>query len=151
MKLVQESDRSLNPPNFQQPPMRRPCLKSKFVWVVLHTSMYFSGIGNDSSLGEQRLTLGSTWWRYMKLPDMDQKWFIASPASRSESGGGGRDPSDYPRNSTWFSPRIGRSRIKVDVLSSWSFPGSMIRPSAIGKINCPCLGNITSFALSLFE
>ena len=26
-----------------------------------------------------------------------------------------------------------------------------IRPSAIGKINSPCFGNITSFALSLFE
>ena len=28
------------------------CLTSKFVLVVLETSMYFSGIGNDSSLGE---------------------------------------------------------------------------------------------------
>ena len=27
----------------------------------------------------------------------------------------------------------------------------LIRPSAIGKINSPSLGNITSFALSLFE
>ena len=27
----------------------------------------------------------------------------------------------------------------------------LIRPSAIEKINSPCLGNITSFALSLFE
>ena len=38
------------------------------------------------------------------------------------------------RKSTWLSPRIGRSRIKVDVLSSWSPPGSLIRPSAIGKM-----------------
>ena len=46
---------------------------------------------------------------------------------------------------------IGRGRIKVDVLSSWSPPRVLIRPSAIGKINSPSLGNITSFALSLFE
>ena len=50
----------------------------------------------------------------------------------------------------WPSPRIGRSRIKVGVLSSWSLPESVIRPSANGKINSPfSLGNITSFALSL--
>ena len=36
----------------------------------------------------------------MKRPDMDQKSFIASPASGNESGGGGRDPSDSPRKST---------------------------------------------------
>ena len=48
--------------------------------------------GNDSSLGEWSLTLGSTWWRYMKFPDMDQKSFIASPASGNESWGGGKRP-----------------------------------------------------------
>ena len=48
--------------------------------------------------------------------------------------------------------RIGRCRIKVDVLRSWSRPTVLIRPSAIGKINSPfSLWNITSFALSLFE
>ena len=82
---------------------------SKFIWVVLVTSMHFSGIGNDSSL----------WWRHMQFPDMDQKSFIASPASRNESWGCGRDPSDSPRQSMWLSPWIGRCRIKVDVLSSW--------------------------------
>ena len=35
----------------------------------------------------------------MKLPDMDQKSFIASPATGSESWGCGRDPSDSPRKS----------------------------------------------------
>ena len=94
---------------------------------------------------------GSTWWRYMKLPDMDQKSFIASPTSGSESWGCGRDPSDSPRKSILLSPWIGRCRIGVDVLKSWSPPRGLIRPSAIGKINCPSLGNITSFALSLFE
>ena len=132
--------------------MQRSCLTSKFVCVVLETSMYFSGIGNDSSLGVYSLTLGSTWWRYMELPDMDQKSFIASPASGNESWGCGRDPSDSPRKSTSLSPRIGRSRFKVDVLRSWSPRRSLIRPSATGKMNFPfSLGNITSFALSLFE
>ena len=37
--------------------MRFSCLTSKFVCVVLETSMYFSGTGNDSSLGEESLTL----------------------------------------------------------------------------------------------
>ena len=132
--------------------MRRSCITSKFVCVVLETSKYFSGIGNDSSLGEWSLTLGSTWWRYMKFRDMDQKSFIAWRASGSESWGCGRDPSDSPRKSILLPPWIGCSRIKVGVLSSWSPPGSLIRPSAAGKINFPfSVGNITSFALSLFR
>ena len=65
------------------------------------------------------------------------KTFIASPASGKESWGGGRDPSDSPRKSTWVSPQIGRSRINVDVLKSWSPPGSLIRPSATAKMNFP--------------
>ena len=46
----------------------------------------------------------------------------------------------------------------VDAVPRWMFSGpdllqrGLIRPSAIGKINSPfSLGNITSFALSLFE
>ena len=105
--------------------------------------MYFSGKGSDSSLGEWSLTVGSTWWRYMKFPDMDQNSFIASPASGSEFwGGGGGDPSDSPRKSLWPSPRIGWSRIKVDVLSSWSPPTKFIRPPATGNINFPFFGEI---------
>ena len=83
---------------------------------------------------------------YMKFPDMDQQSFIASPASRSESWGGGRDPSDSPRKFMWLSPRIGRSRTKADAPSSRSLPQSVIRPSAAGKIKFPLsLGNIASF------
>ena len=43
----------------------------------------------------------------------------------------------------------------VDAVPRWMFSGPdllqgvLIRPSSIGKINSPCLGNITSFALSL--
>ena len=86
-----------------------------FVWVVLETSMYFSGRGNGSSLGS--LTWGSTWWRYMKLPNMDQKSFIASQASGNESWSGGRDPSDFPKKLILFSPWIGRCRTKVGLWS----------------------------------
>ena len=43
----------------------------------------------------------------------------------------------------------------ADAVPRWfsgSPPESVIRPSAVGKINSPfSLGNITSFALSLFE
>ena len=90
---------------------------------------------------------------YMKFPDMDQESFVASPASGNESWGGeGGDRSDSPRKSLGPSPRIGWSRIKVDVLSSWSPPTNFVRPSATGSMHFPFLvGNITSFALSLFE
>ena len=66
----------------------------------------------------QSLTLGSTWRRFLKFPDMDQKSFLASRASGHESWGG-----------------VG---------------GDVIRPSATGKYFPFSLGNITSFALSLF-
>ena len=36
---------------------------SSDVLVALVTSIYFSGIENDASLGTYSLTLGSTWWR----------------------------------------------------------------------------------------
>ena len=52
VKPVQRSDKSREPSMFQKSSMRFSCLTSKFVWVVLVTSLYFSGIGNDSSLGE---------------------------------------------------------------------------------------------------
>ena len=52
MKPVQESDKSLDPSIFQKSSMRLSHIKSKFVCVVLETSMYFSGTGNDSSLGK---------------------------------------------------------------------------------------------------
>ena len=51
LKPVEGSDKSLEPSIFQWSSMRRSCITSKFVRVVLDTSMYFSGIGNDSSLG----------------------------------------------------------------------------------------------------
>ena len=37
------------------------------VWVLLVTSIYFSGIGNDSSFGTLSRTRSSTWWRQMKV------------------------------------------------------------------------------------
>ena len=52
MKPVQEPDKSLDPSIFQSSSMRLSRITSKFVCVVLEKSMYFSGIGNDSSLGE---------------------------------------------------------------------------------------------------
>ena len=77
----------------------------------------------------------STWWLYMKFLDMDQKSFIASPASGSESRGGwGRDPSDSPRKSFDLLLELGDPvPSKVGVLSSWSPPESLIRPCAAGK------------------
>ena len=89
-------------------------------------------------------------WNFLTWP---KKSLRASPASGSESwGSGGGDPSDSPRKSLWSSPRLGWCRTKEDVLSSWSPPTNFIRLSASGNMNSPfSLGNITSFALSLFR
>ena len=86
----------------------------------------------------------------MKFSDMDQKSFIASPASGNESWGGGRDPSDSPRKPRWLSPRIGRCRIEVDVLRSWSPPRSLIRPSSIGRIFSFFFGKYHLFRIEFF-
>ena len=48
-------------------------------------------------------------------------------------------------SSNWSRPS------KVDVLSSWSPPGVLIRPSAIGKIILLLWGNITSFRSKSFR
>ena len=95
-----------------------------FGWVSLETSIYFSGIENDSTLDAQNLTLESTWWPHMKSFEINQKSFRFSPASGNESWkcGGGGGPSDSPRKSWWRSPRIGWSRVKVDFFNSWSPP-----------------------------
>ena len=76
----------------------------------------------------------------MKLPDMDQKSFIASPASGDESWKSGEDPSDSLGRFPDYSPRSGWSRIKVDVLQTSSPPDSLTVPSAIGIIFFTFLG-----------
>ena len=43
------------------------------VWVSMETSIHFSGIGNDSTLDIQSLTLETTWWPHMKSPEINQK------------------------------------------------------------------------------
>ena len=110
-----------------------------FVWVILETSIHFSGIENDFTLDAQSLTLESTWWPHVKSPEINQKSFRFSPASGNESWkcGGGGDPSESPRKSWWRFPRIGWSRVKVNFFNSWSLPESLIRPSGAGKMNYP--------------
>ena len=108
--------------------------------AVLVTSMYFNGIGNDSSFGMYSLTLDSTWWRYMKSPVISQKSFLASASSRVESswrGVGEESSSDSPRKTSWSSPRQDDPWLKwmvsdVDLLQ-----------------RVPFIGGNTSFALSL--
>ena len=104
--------------------------KSQATYFLLHyirwctctlvTSMCFSGIGNDASLGTYSLTLGST-WRSMKLPEMDQKSFLASPSYNDESWSGVEQDLSYsPWRLPCSSPQSGRSWIKVNVLKTWS-------------------------------
>ena len=105
-----------------------------FVWVFLETSIYFSGIENDSTLDAHSLTLESTCWPHMKSPEINQKSFRFSSTSGNESwkcslGGGS---SDSPRKSWWRSPRIGWSRVKEDFFSSWSLPENFNVPSETG-------------------
>ena len=63
VKPVYATDRSRSPSILQQSSMWRPGITSKVVLAALATSIYRNGIGNDSSLGTQSVTLGSTWWR----------------------------------------------------------------------------------------
>ena len=63
VKPVHASDRLRSPSTFQQSSMFRSNITSKVVLVMLATSIYRSRIGNDSSLGPQRLAPGSTCWR----------------------------------------------------------------------------------------
>ena len=113
--------------------------------------MYFSRIGNDSSVGTWSLTRCSMWWRWTKSPEIDRKSFLASPSYHDESRSEvEEDPSDSPRRLSCSSPRSGLSRIKVDVLRSWSPPESLTVPSAIGTLNfSPLIGVSTSFTLRL--
>ena len=68
----------------------------------------------------------------MKLPEMDQKSFLTSPSYHGESRSGvEEDPSDSPGRFPFYSPRSGRSPIKVDVLRTWSPPESLTVRSAI--------------------
>ena len=97
---------------------------SSDVNVVLVTSMYFIGIGNDSSFGTHSFALGSTWWRWMNSHVKVQKSLLASSSSRVDSSWsvGECNSSDFPWRISCFSPRSGRSRVKVDVLRRCSLP-----------------------------
>ena len=88
----------------------------------------------------------------MEFPELDQKSFPASPSYNDKSWSWvEEDPSDSPWRFPCPSPRSGRSRIKVDVLRTWSPPESFTVPSAIGNlIFSPLVDVNTSFALSLF-
>ena len=115
--------------------------------------MYFSGIGNDSSLGTKSLTLGSVCWRKIKSPVKDQKSFLAFASSSVESscrGVGEENPSDSPRRTSCSSPRSGRHLVKVCVLRRHSLPKICTVPSATGNIKLsPFIDINTSFVLSL--
>ena len=97
---VQVSDNSRSPSTFQKSSICFSNNPSNDVCVFLVTSNYFSGIGNDSSLGMYSLTLGCTWWRLMKFLVVDQKSFLASASSCVESSRCG-DGEESPPNSPW--------------------------------------------------
>ena len=115
---VHVSDNWRCPSTFQYSPIFFSSIASSDVWVFPATSKNISGMGHDSSLGTYSLS-------QMKSPVIDQKSFLASASSSVESswcGVGDEIPSDSPRRISCSSPWSGRSRIKVDVLRSWSPP-----------------------------
>ena len=66
----------------------RTLLSSKLYrmfFVCLTRSMYFYGIGNDDSFGTYHCSLCMTWWRQTHSPDILQKPFLSSTASRPAS------------------------------------------------------------------
>ena len=85
VKPVHESDNSRSSSTFQQSSICFSNNTSSDVCVFLVTLMYFSGIGNDPPLGTYSLTLGSTRFREMNSPVIDQRSFLASASSRVES------------------------------------------------------------------
>ena len=88
--------------------MRFSCLTSKFVWVVLVTSMYFGGTGNARH-GPEIV------YRFTGI----RKWVLR----------------------LWKRPFCFSKKVNITLSLNWSMP----------YLNSPSLGNITSFALSLFE
>ena len=152
VKPVQEADKSLDPSMFQQSSMRRSCLTSKFVHAVLETSMYFSGTGKV-------LLSASNVWLWVQRDG--GKWSFLTSTKNHLSLHQHLEVSlevvevetllIFLENFFWHCPRIGCSRIKVDVLSSWSPPGSLIRPSAAGKINSPFFGKYHLFCIESFR
>ena len=121
--------------------MRLSCKTSKFVWVVLETSMYVSGIGNDTSLGGKVWLWvqrdGGTWSFLTWTKNHVLKWWKRHFCFSKKIS--------LTFSSNWVFP------YQSGCLSSWSLPEKLIRPSATGKIKFLfSVGNITSFALSLF-
>ena len=137
---------------FHQSLMFLSSITSKNVFVALLTSIYFSGIRNDSYLGSYNLTLGSTLWRWKKLHEMGQKiipnfnimqrWFL--------KWGWRRLVWLFTEDFLVLLLGLGDPRLR------WMFsePALIQRwlsfPSAIGTRNCsPLMGVDTSFALNL--
>ena len=118
---VHASDRSRSPSMFQQSSMRRSSNTSKVVVVALVTS-----IGSDS------------WFNVMAVNwvSWNRPGVVSRPPSSSNESCSGGDPSDSPRRSSRSCPRSGLSRIKVDVLRTWSPPDCFTVPSSIGYLIC---------------
>ena len=114
--------------------MRRSSITSKVVIVALVTSIFRSGIWNNSSPAR-------TVWLSVQRDDgkcsslqRTRNHFLHHhhPAMSVEMVV--KTPSDSPRRFPCSSPRSRWSRIKVDVLRTWSPPRNLTVPSAIGNI-----------------
>ena len=118
---VRESDKLRSTSTFQESSVRLPCNTSKFVCVVLVTSTYFSGSGNVPSFGTWSWTRGSTWWRQVKCPSVDQKSLRTSASSFLSSTGW--DFSTFPEGLLWdlHSLEVGPALERILELHSLSF------------------------------
>ena len=126
-------------------------ITSKDVFLALVTSVYFTGRGKLFFFQHVQFDSGFNVITVNKLPEMDQKSFLAyHHATTSLEVGLKKIRLILLEDYLGSTSRSGRSRVKVDVLRTCSPPESFNFPSAIGNINfSPLMGFNTSFALSL--
>ena len=139
VKPVKESDKSL--------PIDIP---------IIIDAAFLHFIQGRMSSALESLTLASTWWRRWSLPKWTRNHFgLHQHPEMSQSCKCGGDPSDSPRTSWWSAHRTGWSRIKVNVLRSWSPPEIFTFPSATWKMILTIFHHfwraVTSFALSFLR
>ena len=91
-----------------------------------HEVNFFDGIGNDDSVGTYNCSLGMTWWRWIESPDILQKPFLASTASRPASQKPATPPSSCKRVTPCALQRV--------TLTSRKFEGYSTRVEALDSL-----------------
>ena len=97
--------------------MRFSCLTSKFVWVVLDASIYFSGLGNDSS----RRVKFDSWFNVMAA--YEASWHGPKIIYRF-TGIRKRVLRWWRKRPFWFSKKVNFALLELDdAVPRWMFSG----------------------------